>query len=416
MNENVFIPTKCKVGFNTRTDTYTGKLGYIIAYDGKKWRKEPSWENWREKYMEESLVEAEKRKQYDDRMKQFTDPKSYYKYTQEQAEKQMGPYSKFQPYLHKWSKDKSIEPIEFDNEPTEGFVLNKKVGGDRYSWNPRQTYTRVYDPRGFEFEITVPNLLYILENTNSIKGKGLEGNFIYGWSGKDLLLIPESAPEYVKMKEFTELQDAKVSAKDLRPGGVYLDKQQIEWTYLGKFDEYTRKYVYTNSTKGYEYNQSKKYWFSEKSGMVQTKSGLSFLAKDLKKDDLVNYNNSLEKLEKSEAFIGFGEVILEDISEITEKVNYRNLYFTKDNQLYSIYYNLGYDNSLIQDLNISIVHKFNIDDTSTSLKSTTSWYESKSKLKSIFPEFEGKKLKDLPKMFQLQIKRIKLKNGKTIDQ
>ena len=43
MNDKLFIPTKCKVGFNPRTDTYSGKLAYVIAKDGKKWRKETSW-------------------------------------------------------------------------------------------------------------------------------------------------------------------------------------------------------------------------------------------------------------------------------------------------------------------------------------------------------------------------------------
>jgi hypothetical protein len=28
-NNQLFIPTKCKVGFNLRSDTYTGKLGYV---------------------------------------------------------------------------------------------------------------------------------------------------------------------------------------------------------------------------------------------------------------------------------------------------------------------------------------------------------------------------------------------------
>ena len=51
MDANIFIPKKCKVGFNTRQDTYTGNLGYIIYNDGKVWRKEPSWESWREKYI-----------------------------------------------------------------------------------------------------------------------------------------------------------------------------------------------------------------------------------------------------------------------------------------------------------------------------------------------------------------------------
>lgn len=73
------------MGFQTRNDTYTKKLAYVIYYDEKgKLRKEPSWNSWR---------------------------------------------------------DKKIDPEEFDNVPTEGFVLNKKVGGYAGDWgNFRQAY------------------------------------------------------------------------------------------------------------------------------------------------------------------------------------------------------------------------------------------------------------------------------------
>jgi hypothetical protein len=47
MKTQLLIPSKIKVGFNLRPDTYTGKLGYVIMFDGKKWRKETSWEGWR---------------------------------------------------------------------------------------------------------------------------------------------------------------------------------------------------------------------------------------------------------------------------------------------------------------------------------------------------------------------------------
>ena len=82
-NQQLFIPEKIKVGFQKRGDTYTGNLAYVIYYDQKgKLRKETSWESWR---------------------------------------------------------DKKIQSEEFTNEPTEGFVLNKGVGGVRqsYGWNTR---------------------------------------------------------------------------------------------------------------------------------------------------------------------------------------------------------------------------------------------------------------------------------------
>lgn len=177
---NIFIADKIKIGFQSRDDTYTQQLAYIIYYDQKGvLRKENSWNSWR---------------------------------------------------------DDKIEPMDFDNVPTEGFVLNKKVGGYNNGWNYRQSYVRVYDPRGFEFEITVPNLLYILENTSSIKGKGLEGEFVYGWDKKDLILIPTSSPDYKELYEFkTNLYNKqKFKLKDMILGATYLSKDNIEVVYLGR--------------------------------------------------------------------------------------------------------------------------------------------------------------------------------------
>ena len=162
--EKLYIPKKINVGYNKRSDTYTGKLGYIIYWDDKgKLRKEDSWQSWR---------------------------------------------------------DKAIEPNEYENVPTEGFVLNKDVGGTQrsWSWNARREKVRVYDPRGFEFEITIENLLYILAECTSTKGKGLEGKFVYSWAGKELVLLPVDTQEYKKSAGFTDLQGKKIDKKEMVPG------------------------------------------------------------------------------------------------------------------------------------------------------------------------------------------------------
>lgn len=193
----MFIPKQINVGYQERENTYTGKLAYIIYFDEKGvLRKEKSWNSWR---------------------------------------------------------DKNIENKILDNAPTEGFVLNKKAGGYDTGWNHRQTYTRVYDPRGFEFEITIENLLYILENTNSIKGKGLEGQFIYAWGGKDLILIPTSSPDYKELTKFNDIihNNLTIKAKELKVGATYLTKDNDELVYMGRFDYY------------YEWskNKGKCFWF-----------------------------------------------------------------------------------------------------------------------------------------------------------
>ncbi len=177
--QQLLIPERIKVGYQEREGTYTGKLAYVIYFDNKGvLRKETSWEGWR---------------------------------------------------------SKKIEPNVYTNDPTEGFVLNKDVGGGR-GWHSRNEYIRVYDPRGFEFEISVANLLFILRESDCSRGKGLEGKFVYSWDRQELVLLPVSSLDYQNSKQYTELKSKKVAAKDLIPGCTYIAQDQRELVYLGRFE------------------------------------------------------------------------------------------------------------------------------------------------------------------------------------
>lgn len=188
MDNQIYIPKRIKAGYNKRNDTYSKKLAYVIYYDDKGvLRKEGSWKNW--------------------------------------IEKEMG-----------------ID--DFDNIPMEGFVLNRNVGGAKqsYGWDTRIEKVRVYDPRGFEIEIDLPNVLFILQECTSSKGKGLEGEFVYGWNGKNLVLIPTSCDEYKQSQIFTSLQTGKISTKELIVGASYKTKKLKDLIYLGRFDWVEKNY------------------------------------------------------------------------------------------------------------------------------------------------------------------------------
>ena len=187
MNTNIFVPSKINVGFQNRQGTYTGKLAYVIYFDEKgKLRKQASWDGWR---------------------------------------------------------DANIPNEIYDNEPTEGFVLNKKVGGveESWGWDVRKTYTRIYDPRGFEFEITVPNLLWILENCNCIKGKGLEGQFVYGWDGKELVLVPVESPDYKEIQEKNDKKADEESELDIEQKKQDLEKGKLDMELAEENAEFEQK-------------------------------------------------------------------------------------------------------------------------------------------------------------------------------
>lgn len=217
MTTSIFIPEKIKVGFQHRSDTYTNNLAYVIYYDEKgKLRKENSWESWR---------------------------------------------------------DKSIEPKSFTNDPIEGFVLNKKVGGYRY-YDYRQTYIRVYDPRGFEFEINVQNLLYILENQSCSKGKVLEGKYVYGWNGKDLILVPIDAPEYNEITAMSNkvLSGEAIKPSELKAGRTYKDKKNKLFIYLGRYDFFEHENRY------FEYKEGLQRFLKDNTDWVRNKENVNYYA------------------------------------------------------------------------------------------------------------------------------------------
>lgn len=308
MYSSLLIPKKCKVGFNPRPDTYTGKLGYVIAHDGKKWRKEDSWNGWIYHVKQDEYISVEKLRQYNQRREQLTQNynrclsatdkwsiESIKDLTLDQyIDKYAGSFDRFQPNIGRVTNDASFEPFEFDNVPTEGFVLNKKAGGYSSGWNHRATYCRVYDPRGFEFEIQIPNLLYILQECNAYKGKGLEGQFVYSWDGKDLVLLPVSSPEYVQSTNFTKLQGEKVSSKELVVGATYLSKQKENYVYLGRFD------WVTHESRTISIVKNAYIMYNLRTSKVEHMNGLASIAKLVNQDTHQDYAKFLAKFSNSQ--------------------------------------------------------------------------------------------------------------------
>jgi hypothetical protein len=275
MNDQLFIPKKCKVGFNRRSDCYTGMLGYVIAFDGKKWRKENSWKNWIEEPGDEVFLEYAKDKDGNP---------DYNKRINE-------------------TLGDNVKPIEFDNVPISGFVLNKKAGGGRSHWNTRRTVARIYDPRGFEFEIGIENLLYILEHANCMRGKGLEGEFVYSWSGKDLVLLPAESPEFQSSMNFTNLQDLKISAKDLVPGISYKTKKEENLIYVGRYMWYETDWYKDKGRQGKKchifYSEEPKKYYEKDGGYFVIKNDVSFLASKNSDTQVSNFAEIVDKFNKN---------------------------------------------------------------------------------------------------------------------
>lgn len=206
MKTNLYIPKKIKVGFQARKDTFTGKLGFVTYEDDKGLlRQENSWNGWR---------------------------------------------------------DKNIKPVEFENTPHSNFIFNKDVNRNGY-WSD-VTKVRIYDPRDFEFEIDVSNMMYILMHSD-ISKRDIAEECVFAWNGRNLILLPVNSEEYRKSVEATRKINTKFSTKDLVAGHTYMTKKIGEVVYLGHYEWSSKQYlggseIYQNIGKKHVFYINKPYY------------------------------------------------------------------------------------------------------------------------------------------------------------
>jgi hypothetical protein len=89
-----------------------------------------------------------------------------------------------------WS-EKDLTPLNMENKPTHGFKIVDAVS--RYSTSNKKF--RVEDPRGFELEIDVYNLLEIIEKHTIVQGAIME-QMIWGRFNGDNYLVSGNSAEY----------------------------------------------------------------------------------------------------------------------------------------------------------------------------------------------------------------------------
>ena len=181
----IFIPEKIRVGFQKRANTYTGKLGYVIYYDEKgNIRKENSWKSW---------------------------------------------------------CDAKEGVLELDNTPRSGYILNKGVQRHGHFGSGRSVI-RMYDPRDFEFEISVDNLVAIFMHSNVSK-RDIEEECVFAWAGTELILLPVVSEEYQQAKAYTAKQSKTLSTKDFVAGHIYhAKKEEDPLVYIGYHEWFSESY------------------------------------------------------------------------------------------------------------------------------------------------------------------------------
>lgn len=257
IKESIFLPQTIKCGFNLRFTENDSYQRYVKDEDGK-WKK--------------ILPQHTNEPSYKVAFVSYYDEKGKFRH---------------ETSFNKWiSQDVPTE--EHKNVPTRGFKIFKQA--NRHSWNRfcsyRNVSVEIQDPRGWVFEISHDNLAWIIDNCIINKGD-IEGEFVYGWDGKDRVLIPCASDTYKDLARRSEkiINKGYINPSELKPWHVYKTKRGELFAFIGRFDYYNHHLSYNVTRKdiaikeGYhKVNDEMDLWAKCK------KNGKMYLLKCIKKD------------------------------------------------------------------------------------------------------------------------------------
>ena len=165
-------------------------------------------------------------------------------------------------------KVKDVDYKIYDNVPNEprlGFRITQAIsrGG---SWSGGNKVVRIEDPRGFELEISVDNLVKIMSMTTFVSGECQEA-CVWGRQGSNNILLPETSKPYKEARKVTDYRNkATISLRDVNFGDtVELKKTEnfngLTGKYMGAYYAYSLQPLYKSkefSETGYQYYPSTK--------------------------------------------------------------------------------------------------------------------------------------------------------------
>lgn len=143
-------------------------------------------------------------------------------------------------------RDKTIETKIISNVPITGFKIIDSVS--RHSTSNK--LFRIYDPRGFELEITAENLFKIIESHTIVKGDIIEP-MVWGREGNQNYLISGNSDEYKKSQ--IPKADKKINIGDYfkHPSGMII--YRYEGSYYAHTIEFSGYYGDRFGRKFYSY-------------------------------------------------------------------------------------------------------------------------------------------------------------------
>lgn len=136
----------------------------------------------------------------------------------------------------------SFPPRSYYNKPMVGFRLTRSIRRDS-SWGSGNVKWRIEDPRGFELEISSPNMAQVILNSVIENGEIL-AECIWARLKGDNVLVPVNSSLYQTTKENSERLGKSVSLKDVKVGNEIVLLNGTKGIYLGKLYRVEVKHDY----------------------------------------------------------------------------------------------------------------------------------------------------------------------------
>lgn len=140
-----------------------------------------------------------------------------------------------------YSKKKKLAAITIDNNPMLGFKLTSGIRTGQYGAVDKW---RVEDPRGFELEISSPNLAQLLSLGTVENGEFLD-QCVWGRDGGNNILLSVESEDYKEAIEFTKINSMSTSWKDVKIGNEIILQNGLKGKYLGKMNTISVRHPYS---------------------------------------------------------------------------------------------------------------------------------------------------------------------------
>jgi hypothetical protein len=148
--------------------------------------------------------------------------------------------------VDKWSASSKLQSVVLDNIPVSGFRVSDSAR--RNGWNGGNTVIQIEDPRGFELQITVDNMIQIMSGNLILDGE-IKVPCVWGRDGKDNILLPTNSEPYMNAIENTERLKQTFSMRSVKLGNKIELKDGRVGIYYGAYHQVIRKH-YSDNVKG----------------------------------------------------------------------------------------------------------------------------------------------------------------------